>query len=104
MLFTPTLSADAELAKATDYPAWSKAAQAHDAKSGMEAWRGADESEHFDHRAIRARLDRLRALSAAGDAKGLLFVLNEGIHGNIDGMGNEQIGRASCRERVCQYV
>src|SRR3546814_13652017 len=57
----------------------------------MEAWRGADESEHFDHRAIRARLDRLRALSAAGDAKGQLFVLNEGIHGNIEGLGNERL-------------
>src|SRR3546814_13054446 len=88
MLFTPTLSADAALAKAADYAAWSKAAQAHDARSGMQAWRDADESEHFDHRAIRARLDRLRELSAAGDVKGLLFTLNEGIHGNITGMGN----------------
>ncbi|WP_428683631.1 DUF3336 domain-containing protein [Sphingopyxis sp.] len=91
MIFAPTLSADAELAKAPDYAAWSKAAQAHDAKSGMQAWRDSDESRHFDFKAIRARLEKLRKLSAAGDVKGLLFVLNEGIHGNIDGMGHERL-------------
>ncbi len=91
MIFAPTLSADAELAKAPDYAAWAKAAQAHDAKSGMQAWRDADDSQHFDHKAIRARLEKLRALSAANDVKGLLFVLNEGIHGNIDGMGHERL-------------
>jgi len=107
MLFTPTLSADAALARAADYAAWSKAAQAHDARSGMQAWRDADESEHFDYRAIRARLDRLRELSAAGDVKGLLFTLNEGIHGNIDGMGNERLyqkARFGTKRLIEDYV
>ena len=91
MLFTPTLSADRDLVTAPDYAVWSNAAREHDRKSGLQAWRDADESEHFDYKAIRARLDRLRRLSAAGDVKGLLFVLNEGIHGNIDGMGHERL-------------
>jgi NTE family protein len=91
MIFAPTLSADAGLANASDYAAWGKAARAHDAKSGMQAWRDADASDHFDHKAIRARLEKLRSLSAAGDVKGLLFVLNEGIHGNIDGIGHERL-------------
>ena len=56
MIFAPTLSADAELASASNYAAWSKAAQAHDAKSGMQGWRDADESRHFDYKAIRTRL------------------------------------------------
>ena len=77
MIFAPTLSADAELVRASDYAAWSKAAVAADVKSGMQAWRDADESRHFDYRAIRARLEKLRKLSAAGDVKGLLFVLNQ---------------------------
>ena len=91
MLFTPTLSADRDLVTAPDYIAWAKAAREHDKKSGLQTWRDADESKHFDYKAIRARLERLRKLSAAGDVKGLLFVLNEGIHGNIDGMGHERL-------------
>lgn len=91
MIFTPTLSADRDLTTAADYDGWAKAAQDHDRKSGAFAWRTADESKHFDYRAIRARLERLRTLSAAGDVKGLLFALNEGIHGNIDGMGHERL-------------
>lgn len=107
MIFTPTLSADADLAAAPDYAAWSKAAQAHDRKSGMQAWRDADASEHFDHKAIRARLERLRALSAAGDAKGLLFALGEGIHGNIDGIGDERLyqkARFGTKKLVEDYI
>ncbi|MGB7409774.1 DUF3336 domain-containing protein [Sphingopyxis granuli] len=95
MLFTPTLSADRDLATAADYRQWSQAAQEHDRKSGALAWRNADESGNFDYRAIRARLERLQALSAANDVKGLLFVLNEGIHGNIDGMGHERLYQKS---------
>ena len=107
MLFTPTLSADRDLATAPDYAAWSKAAREHDKKSGLQAWRDADESEHFDHRAIRARLEKLRKLSAAGDVKGLLFVLNEGIHGNIDGMGHERLyqkARFGTKRLIEDYV
>ncbi|WP_432769635.1 MAG: DUF3336 domain-containing protein [Sphingopyxis sp.] len=107
MLFTPTLSADRDLVTAPDYIAWAKAAQDHDRKSGMAAWRDADESRHFDHQAIRARLERLRGLSAAGDVKGLLFVLNEGIHGNIDGMGHERLyqkARFGTKKLIEAYV
>src|SRR3546814_2111259 len=73
MLFTPTLSADRDLVIAPDYAAWSKAAREHDRKSGLQAWRDADESRYFDHKAIRGRLAKLSKLSAAGDVKGLLL-------------------------------
>ena len=107
MIFSPTLSVDADLAKAPDYAAWTRAAIAADGKSGMQAWRDADESKHFDYRAIRARLERLRKLAAAGDVKGLLFVLNEGIHGNIDGMGHERLyqkARFGTKRLIEDYV
>lgn len=107
MIFAPTLSADADLVAAPDYAAWSKAARAHDAKSGMQAWRDGDESRHFDYKAIRARLEKLRTLSAANDVKGLLFVLNEGIHGNIDGMGHERLyqkARFGTKKLIEAYV
>ena len=107
MIFTPTLSADAAMSKASDYAAWVKAAQEHDAKSGMQSWRDADESDHYDYKAIRARLERLRGLAAAGDVKGLLFVLNEGIHGNIDGMGHERLyqkARFGTKKLIEDYI
>ncbi len=107
MIFSPTLSVDADLAKAPDYAAWTRAAIAADGRSGMQAWRDADESKHFDYRAIRARLERLRKLAAAGDVKGLLFVLNEGIHGNIDGMGHERLyqkARFGTKRLIEDYV
>ena len=107
MLFTPTLSADRDLVTATDYIAWVKAAREHDKKSSMQLWRDADESKHFDYKAIRARLERLRKLSAAGDVKGLLFALNEGIHGNIDGMGHERLyqkARFGTKRLIEDYV
>ena len=38
-----------------------------------------------------------------GVAKGYCVVLSLGLHG-LYGLRRGQIGRASCRERVCQYV
>jgi TAG lipase/steryl ester hydrolase/phospholipase A2/LPA acyltransferase len=107
MIFTPTLSTESELATATNYKAWSKAAQTLDMKSGMKGWRDSDASQHFDFRAIRARLERLNALSDAGDVRGLLFALNEGIHGNMDGMGHERLyqkARFGTKKLIEDYV
>jgi NTE family protein len=40
---------------------------------------------------IRLRLDTLRSLRARHDYHGLLFALNEGIHGNMAGMGRSSL-------------
>jgi TAG lipase / steryl ester hydrolase / phospholipase A2 / LPA acyltransferase len=107
MIFTPTLSTESELANAADYRAWSKAAQALDKKSGMASWRASDESDHFDFHAIRARLERLTTLADADDVRGLLFALNEGIHGNMDGMGHERLyqkARFGTKKLIEDYV
>lgn len=107
MLFTPTLAAERDMATARDYAAWAAAAQAHDRKSGAQGWRDADASDHYDYKSIRQRLERLRNLSKAGDVRGLLFVLNEGIHGNIDGMGNERLyskARFGTKKLIEDYV
>ena len=76
------------MADATCYDEWRESAVAHDKKAGLEHWKKTDESKHFDYRSIRRRMGRLRKLRASGDNAGLLFALNEGIHGNMDGMGN----------------
>lgn len=73
--------------QAGSYEQWKEAALAYDAASGMDRWRARDQSSQFDNVAIRIRLDRLRSLRARHDHRGLLFTLNEGIHGNMAGMG-----------------
>ena len=77
--------------EAESYEEWRSAAIAHDKASGVEDWVESDESKHFDYASIRRRLERLRRLRRKGDHTRLLFALNEGIHGNIDGMGRRAL-------------
>ena len=56
---------------------------------------------------IWRRLRRLRRLRAKGDIAGVLFRLNEGVHGNIDGMGHARLhGKAkfSTKKLIVDYV
>ena len=81
--------------EAQTYEEWKEAAQRYDEATGMDRWRLRDQSSQFDNVSIRIRLDRLRSLRARHDYRGLLFTLNEGIHGNMGGMG-----KASLYERA----
>ena len=72
---------------ATTFQEWYSAAQALDALSGGEDWRENDASEHYDFLDIRARYEQLRTLLDDENHEELLYVLNEGIHGNMSGMG-----------------
>lgn len=79
------------LKSATNYQEWQDAADAYDNYHKLDRWRRTDHSGQFDYVAIRARLDRLRRLKAQRDTRGLLFTLNEGIHGNMEGMGRPSL-------------
>ncbi len=72
---------------AGSYQEWSEAARAWDAHKGLDRWRRRDHSRQYDYVSIRNRLDRLRSLKARHDHRELLYTLNEGIHGNMGGMG-----------------
>jgi len=76
------------MTQASNYNEWREAAIERDRKTGMIGWRQAESSRLYDYRSIRNRLTKLREKRAGGDTKGLLFALNEGIHGNMAGMGN----------------
>lgn len=107
MIFSRALSADRDLILAADYAEWSAAAREHDQRSGAQLWREKDESKYFDYRAIRARLERLNDAAARQDVKALLFALNEGIHGNIDGIGHERLyqkARFGTKHLIEEYV
>ncbi len=75
------------LGGAGSYQEWREAARAWDAHKGLDRWRRRDHSQQYDYVSIRTRLDRLRSLKARHDSRGLLYTLNEGIHGNMGGMG-----------------
>ena len=93
--------------KATSYDEWREAAIAHDELSGKRRWREIDQTTQYDYAQIRLRLDRIRSLRARHDHHGLLFTLNEGIHGNMGGMGRSSLYRRSkfgTKRLIEQYI
>jgi len=82
---------DKAMVTAENYAEWKALAQAHDEISGMETWKATEKSNQYDHANIRSRINILRDLKSREDHTGLLFALNEGIHGNQGGMGRAEL-------------
>lgn len=72
---------------ASSYEEWRDLGHQHDEKSGAASWKETEASSLYDYGNIRTRLDRLRDLRQSKNDRGLLFALNEGVHGNMGGMG-----------------
>ena len=92
---------------AVSYEQWSEAAQKHDEISGEKRWRQVDHTSQYDYTQIRLRLDKLRSLRARHDYSGLLFTLNEGIHGNMGGMGRHSLyshAKFGTKNLIEQYI
>jgi len=90
-----------DMSNADNYEQWFELAAEHDRETGADKWRRNDESRLYDSSSINRRLKRLRKLRNKGDDHGLLFVLNEGIHGNMAGMGQSRLyQRAKCGTKV----
>jgi len=88
---------EAALDQATSYAQWFELAQQSDRLTGKEQWRDDDTSRIYDYSSIRIRQKKLTALRRKGDDEGLLFALNEGIHGNMAGIGQAALYRqAKC--------
>lgn len=75
------------LESAESYSEWREAAIKFDESTGMDSWKAIDRTNLYDYESIRRRLDKLRELRVDGNQRGVLFALNEGIHGNMGGMG-----------------
>ena len=107
MIFSATERLQAQMDAATSYEEWTEAAIAHDEQSGVVKWKNSDESKHFDYASIRKRLRKLKRLRAKGDCVGILFALNEGVHGNIDGMGHPRLygkTKFGTKKLIVEYV
>jgi NTE family protein len=95
------------LIKASTYDEWTKAAMAQDERMGGAKWRRTDKSTLYDYEVIKRRLEEVRALRASGDPHRLLFYLNEGIHGNMGGMGNPALyhrSRFGTKDLITSYI
>lgn len=96
-----------QMDKATSYSEWCEAAIEHDEHSGLKRWREIDQTRQYDFAEIRLRLDRLRSLRSRHDHQGLMFTLNEGIHGNMGGMGRASLyhrANFGTKKLIEQYI
>lgn len=96
-----------EMSVAEQYAEWLAAARNHDDLSGMTDWRHVEHTDLYDYAQIRLRLDRLRNLRARSDHQGLLYALNEGIHGNMGGMGKGvlyRMAKAGTKRLIEDYI
>jgi len=93
--------------KCHSYEEWQEAAIEHDELSGAGRWRKVDQTSQYDYAQIRTRLDALRGFRARHDYQGLMFALNEGIHGNMGGMGRSSLYRRAkfgTKHLIEQYI
>jgi TAG lipase/steryl ester hydrolase/phospholipase A2/LPA acyltransferase len=73
--------------QARTYESWAKAAKELDLVSGNEQWKQKDRTNLYDYATIRRRRDQLHTMRQRGNNTGLVFALEEGVHGNLGGMG-----------------
>lgn len=89
------------------YRDWIELAKEHDAISGAAAWREETKSSLYDYSEVKARHDKLKKLLNAGAHRELLYALNEGVHGNMGGMGRPILyhrAKAGTKALIDSYV
>ncbi len=77
-----------QMERATTYEEWRSAAASYDDLSGWAIWKQRDKTALYDYETIRERYELICKRREEGDWHGLVFALNEGVHGNMGGMGS----------------
>lgn len=96
-----------KLEAAETYEEWLKYAATQDELTGKAEWKLVEECELYDNEEIKLRLEKLRKERTEGDDEGVLFLLNEGIHGNMGGMGNPKLhtqALSGTKQLIVDYV
>jgi predicted acylesterase/phospholipase RssA len=93
MLKNPIPSRLRDLEAAGTYDEWREIALELDRLEGIEAWKQEETSDDYDHLLIRERLMEMRRLRNAGKVRQLVFVLHEGLHGNLGNLANPSLYR-----------
>jgi len=95
------------MSEAENYQEWKEAAIAYDENKGIERWKASEKSRLYDYASIQRRLESLQTMRRTNDNQGLLFTLNEGIHGNLGGMGSPalyQKAKFGTKRAITDYV
>lgn len=82
--------------RANDYDEWREAAIGYDQEAGLEEWKISDASPYYDHRLIRRRLAQVVGVRQGGDLRRAMFVLEQGLHGNLGHISNPMLYRFTC--------
>jgi predicted acylesterase/phospholipase RssA len=96
-----------DLAEATSYEEWSRAARELDHLEGLDKWREEPESEDYDCKLLASRVKLLRSLRRRKDVDRLIFRLREELHGNLGNMANPalyQRARSGTKKLVTDYL
>lgn len=91
MILSMSKALERKMADAETYDDWKEAALAYDERTDLQSWKKKEKSRRYDYASIRRRLEALQIMRRANDNHGLLFTLNEGIHGNLGGMGSSSL-------------
>lgn len=89
------------------YDEWKDWALAEDHRTGADEWKEEEGSDLYDYQVIRLRHDELVDIRSSGDPHRLLYYLNEGLHGNMGGMGNPGLyhhARFGTKALITSYV
>ena len=78
---------------AESYAEYKDAAQAHDELSGAPEWKAKDACKDYDYLAIRKRVQRIKQAKSSNDAAGLMYILHEGLHGNLGNIAASSLNR-----------
>lgn len=90
-----------------DYETWRELAIEFDKVTGLEEWKQRQTSEFYDHHLIRSRLTKLKDLRKRKDDIELFYTLNEGIHGNLGGMGRSALythSKFGTKKLIVEYI
>lgn len=96
-----------DLDNAETYEDWRELALEFDHVSGLEEWKIRQTSEFYDHHLIRSRLNKLKELRKRNDDVELFYTLNEGIHGNMGGMGRSALynySKFGTKKLIVEYI
>ncbi|OUS30488.1 hypothetical protein A9Q99_05910 [Gammaproteobacteria bacterium 45_16_T64] len=100
-------SIERRMEKSLCFDDWVNNAKNHDELSGREQWKVEDDSSLYDSSEIRIRHDNLLRFLDEGNYSDLLYALNEGIHGNMGGMGRPLLyaqSKLGTKQLIDDYV